>query len=632
VKFYYDLETNGLLRKQGLFIHCMSYAFDDQPVQRAVGLAAVKAVVDQLLPATMCIAHNEVGFDAPVLKRFGMDLKARGHILFDTKVVCSVVDPEYSGTHSLKDWGVRVNAPKDDYQERCEAAGIDPWAEYTEEMGTYCDQDVDTLRKIDRYLHHKYLSTHDWSTSLLLEHDIAAIMARQAYVGVRFDLDAANKLVQQLTDYIAERTTYCAGFIKPKCVQGEPVAKAFKKNGAPSAVAWKALGLEPGEKDANVLIDCGDWGMSHSVNGVTIGGEFDRVSFSEYDLDSRHQVIQLLMLHGWTPTEWTEKGNPKFTEDSITAQLGGIGKALAERFVAITRLGQVRGWLSKVREDGRIEARAFANATPTGRMRHSVVVNVPRPGTMWGKEMRALFCVPEGKVQVGCDAAGLELRMLAHYMGDEEYTRQILSGDIHWFNVQLMGLVPKGTKRIKEGPGHEQHDAFRNVAKTFIYALIYGAGDAKIGSVVAGLPGFSGTEADGALLRQRFFTGLPKYGKLMERIEQGIKKKWLMGLDGRKLYVRHNHAGLNTLMQSAGSILVKAATSYTHKKLRRLGIPFEQIIHMHDEAQFETTTEANAKIIGETFDEAMRWAEKRFKVRCPLAGDYKMGRNWMECH
>ncbi len=621
MRFYFDLETTGLLRQPDLRIHCMGWAVDDGPVTLTVGHDEVVAVLQGVLENrpdegnSYLIAHNLMGFDLPILKRFtGLDPKALGWMNHDTKVVGSLVDPEFSGTHSLADWGIRVKAPKDDYKERCIAKGIDPWAAYNEDMGLYCKQDVVTLRKIDLYQREKYLNDYDWTQSLALEHAIAGIMAEQEYTGVYFDRVAANSLEAQMIQKIADLTDTCTKLVKPKCVQGDEVKATFKKNGQPSAIAIKALGLDP-----------------ELSKGEMIAGPFSRVSFSEYDLDSRHQVIQLLQLHGWKPTEWTDKGNPKFTEDSITSQLGGVGKDLAERFVCITRLGALRNWMKAVRDDERISAKAFSQATPTGRMRHSVVVNVPRPGTAWGKEMRALFGAKPGMELTGCDAAGLELRMLAHYMGDPEYTRQILEGDIHWYNVQLMGLVPKGTARDKDGPQHVLHDLFRNVAKTFIYALIYGAGDGKIGTIVAGLPGWSGSEADGALLRGRFMKGLPKYEALMERIAKGSKKKWLLGIDGRKLYIRHEHAGLNLLMQSAGSILVKAATIYAREQIRKKKIPARQVLHMHDEAQYEHRVGVGP-LVAKAFDDGIRWAEKHFKIRCPLGSDSKTGQTWADTH
>lgn len=676
MKIYFDFETNGLLRRPDLKAHCMAYAIDDGDVTLCVGMDEIRAAVDswRVYKDATLVAHYGTGFDLPVLKRlFNLDWKRDGFKRHDTKVAGSLYDPEFSGTHSLADWGVRVRAPKDDFQDRRvaalralpENAGLSDdvlngmiWETYDDEMGVYCKQDVETLRAIDKYQVAKYANEHDWSVALEMEHLISEVMAKQEHTGVWFDVEAAKALEANMLAYIADRTARLVTIIKPRCIKGDEVANCFNKDGTPSANAMKAIG-----EDADAFkVAYAEYKKAHKVYlkkggdpvwppTSKVQGGFSRVSFTEYDLDSRPQVIQLLQLHGWKPTEYTEKGNPKFTEDSITSQLGGAGKDLAERFVAITRLGQLRGWMGKVRADGRISAKAQAQATPTARMRHSVVVNVPRPGTDWGVEMRGLFGADKRKNwwQAGADASGLELRMLAHYIGDPEFTKQVIEGDIHWFNAQLFGLVPMGTVMCTDEthPDYKVHKAIRNVEKTLVYALIYGAGDAKLGATLANLPGYAGVESEGALCRERFMRNLPKYGRLMERIEETLfevsirsgerhrgkrKRSWLLGMDGRRLYVRHDHAALNTLLQSAGSIVVKAATVYADAAIARRGIQARQVIHMHDEAQYEGKTEEAAKQAGLCFVEGIKWAAQKYNVRCPLDGEVKTGRNWAECH
>lgn len=626
---FLDFETNGLLRQPGLRAHCMAWAIDDGPVELAVGHEAIASVLAANTQVE-AVAHYGTGFDFPLAKMLFGWVPAK---VFDTKVAGSLFDPEFSGTHSLADWGVRVHAPKDDYAERCKAAGIDPWAEYSEDMGAYCKADVATLRSIYRYMEQKWMGDHDWSTALAMEHRISAIMAEQAHVGCWFDMDKALALRAAMQARIAELTEQCKSIIKPRCDAGTEVSRPFNKDGRLSAIAASALGIWSEEGRANT--------------SVQVGGAFSRVKFSEYDLDSRQQVVKLLQMHGWVPTEYTEKGAPRFTEASITASVGPIGKALSDRFITITRLGQLNGWIEKVREDGRIEARAQSNATPTGRMRHSVVVNVAKPGTAWGEEMRALFAVPEGKLMVGVDAAGLELRMLAHYMGDPEFTKQVVEGDVHWYIAQKIGLVPEGVARIKDKAhaDYDLHHRVRECEKRWIYATIYGAADTKLGQVLGefNLPGWHGTEAEGALTRQRAMTKLPKLGALMESIDATLwekpvgkgrrkrKREWLMGLDGRKLYVRHDHAALNLLLQSAGSIVVKAATVYAHAAMKAQRLGAKQVLHMHDEAAYEAQPEIGGRVSW-LFVQGLKWAEKRYKVRCRLDGSVNYGFNWKDVH
>ena len=123
--------------------------------------------------------------------------------------------------------------------------------------------------------------------------------------------------------------------------------------------------------------------------------------------------------------------------------------------------------------------------------------------------------------------------MLAHYMNDEEYTREVVDGDIHTKNQLAAGLDTRAK------------------AKTFIYAFLYGAGPKKIGSI---------TGTNGASIIKKFMKNVPALAELKEKITVNLKKKGtLPGLDGRRLFIRSEHAALNTLLQGAGAIVMKKA-------------------------------------------------------------------------
>jgi DNA polymerase I-like protein with 3'-5' exonuclease and polymerase domains len=226
--------------------------------------------------------------------------------------------------------------------------------------------------------------------------------------------------------------------------------------------------------------------------------------------------------------------------------------------------------------------------------------------------MRTLFCAPEGKKFVGYDASGLELRMLAHYMNDQEFTRQVLHGDIHSYNQRLAGLPT------------------RDAAKTFIYAFIYGAGDAKLGSIV------NGPASEGAKLRDRFLSALPKLGELIDKVKKASRRGYLLGLDGRKVYMRRDsrgdvmeHKALNTLLQSAGAIVMKKSLQLL--TVAANDIDYIKVIDMHDEGQCEVIPE-QAQLFGELAVQSIRDAGKHFNSNIPLDGEYKVGTNWAETH
>jgi DNA polymerase I-like protein with 3'-5' exonuclease and polymerase domains len=230
---------------------------------------------------------------------------------------------------------------------------------------------------------------------------------------------------------------------------------------------------------------------------------------------------------------------------------------------------------------------------------------VTASGKEYGSEMRALFTVPEDKVLVGADLSGLELRCLAHYMRDENYTQEILTGDIHTANQKSAGLDT------------------RDKAKTFIYAFLYGAGDKKIGSIAGG-----GIE-EGKVLKKNFLDNTPALKVLRERVGKASDKGYLKALDGRHVRVRSEHASLNFLLQSAGAIISKRAWVIFHSLA--LHLEYRQLGVIHDEIQLECSPE-DADEIGSLVVKAMEQTTDYYKLNCPITGEYKIGRSWNETH
>ena len=235
------------------------------------------------------------------------------------------------------------------------------------------------------------------------------------------------------------------------------------------------------------------------------------------------------------------------------------------------------------------------------------MAQIPSTNSPYGKECRECWTVDRGNKLVGIDASGLELRMLAHYMNDKEYTNEILNGDIHTTNQKLAGLES------------------RSQAKTFIYALLYGAGDAKLGSVA------KRNRAGGKELRRQFLNSLPSFKHLVQRVQRESKAGFVKGLDGRKLHIRSEHAALNTLLQGAGAIVMKEALVILDKILKRLSLDAKFVANVHDEWQIECKTE-DAEQVGKLGVTAIIEAGKKLNLTCPLDGDYSVGDGWHETH
>jgi DNA polymerase I-like protein with 3'-5' exonuclease and polymerase domains len=325
---------------------------------------------------------------------------------------------------------------------------------------------------------------------------------------------------------------------------------------------------------------------------------------------SRQQIAERLTEKGWKPNKFTEKGSVIVDETTLESLDFPEAKTLAEYMMLQKRIAQIDSWLEALGKDGRVHGRVITNGAVTGRMTHMKpnMAQVPNSGSPYGHECRDLWIVEKGYKLVGIDASGLELRMLAHYMNDNVYTHEVVSGDIHTANQTAAGLQT------------------RNQAKTFIYAFLYGAGSAKIGSIVGG------SAKEGQKLIDSFLRNTPKLKALREKVARIYAKEgWLPGLDGRKLLVRAEHSALNTLLQGAGAIVMKQAVVILHKKLRQSKIGFKIVANVHDEWQTEVE-ESRADEAGQLGKQAIKEAGIVLNMRCPLDGEYKVGNSWKETH
>jgi DNA polymerase-1 len=506
-----------------------------------------------LREATGVIGHNIIGFDAPVLENV-WGIHTPVHILIDTLVLSRLYNPSMEGGHSLDSWGKRFGDLKLDFSDY--NAGL------SDEMIDYCKQDVALTTKLYKHLTN-VLKQEDFADKCVdLEHQVAIIMAVQERNGFVLDVSGATSLYQKITHRMRTITADLQKVFPPIVEE-----------------RWS-------EKTGKQLKD----------------------KVTEFNVGSRKQIAERLTAVGVTFSQKTEKGSVIVNEKVLEGIDIPEAKVIYEYLMLQKRSAQIDSWLS-FEIDGRVHGRVITNGAVTGRMTHLSpnMAQVPSVSAPYGKECRSFWTVPHGHKLVGIDASGLELRMLAHYMRDENYTNEILSGDIHTANMKAAGLTD------------------RNQAKTFIYAFLYGAGPAKIGQIVGG-----GYE-EGQQLMKAFLRNTPALARLRERVAKFAESGTLPGLDGRRLRVRSAHAALNTLLQGAGAIVMKEALVILSNTLTARAIPFKLVANVHDEFQVETP-EHFAKAVGKLAVKAIREAGDSLSLRCPLDGEYNIGNNWAETH
>jgi DNA polymerase I-like protein with 3'-5' exonuclease and polymerase domains len=330
-----------------------------------------------------------------------------------------------------------------------------------------------------------------------------------------------------------------------------------------------------------------------------------------FNLGSRQQIGEYLKDFGWKPCKLTPTGQP-IVDEAVLSTVKDIPQAalIAEYLMLQKRVAQVQSWVDEANPDtDRVHGYVNTNGAVTGRMTHSKpnLAQVPASYSPYGKECRQCWIARDGYKLVGFDASGLELRMLAHYMDDKEYTNEVINGDIHTANQHLAGLES------------------RDQAKTFIYALLYGAGDEKLGSVA------SAGRAAGKTLRERFMSNLTAYADLKDRIVRESEQGTIEGLDGRLLHIRSAHSALNTLLQSAGAIVMKKAMCLLEEYATLWNLDYYFVGNIHDEVQAEVRAD-HADKYGRLAVSCLEAAGIELGLNCKLTGEYKVGSSWKETH
>jgi len=524
------------------------------------------------------IGHNILGYDIPVLERLlGIDFS--GIKLTDTLVLSRLSDPARQGGHSLGSWGERLGYPKGEYTD---------FSYYTNEMLDYCIQDTEVNLFTYRQL---MLEIDGFSQqSIDLEMDVHKIICQQTRSGWLLDEQKAFMLLAELKESMlnAEAKVHERFVPLPVWVEKNYPKNPIKKDGT----------------EAAIMVRHREQGFHYNSEGSY--GVFE---YPIFNLGSRQQIGRYLIHFGWTPTEFTETGLPKIDEKVLEGVDVPEAVMIKEFLLLQKRVGMVLSWIESVADDGRVHGYVNSIGAQTGRMSHSSpnVAQVPASYSPYGKECRECWIVPKGYKLVGCDASGLELRMLAHYLKDEDYTHQILDGDIHTYNMNMAGL------------------SNRDQAKTFIYGFLYGAGDAKIGDIVGG------TAKHGKKIKATFFKSIPKLEKLITQIKHASSRGYLKGLDGRKVKVKSEHSAPNYLLQSAGAIVMKKALVLLYASARKENLDFTFVGNIHDEYQTQVL-EKHSERFGVLAVEAIVNAGLALNMNCPLDGESKIGNNWYECH
>ena len=570
----FDIETDNLLLECTKFWVGYTYCMESKKYEKFLD---VNTLIDSLNTATTIVGHNIIGFDIPALNKLGTTKIREDIEVVDTLLLgrLAYYDKDISFGHSLDAYGERLGYAKGTHSD---------WSKYSEEMDVYCKRDVEVTVKVYQHLKRKT----PWlpKEALELEQNVQKIVTQQHINGWYFDLQKARELHLELVTELEEAIDALHNVFTPLFL---PKGKTrTPKN------------------------------PFRRLNVYTVG-ENQPIELTHFNPGSGNHIVWWVeKLYGKQQWLLTDKGKPR--TDSRTLKDMFRDKDWASPLLHYQEVKKLLGqlsegdnaWLKKVGKDNRIHGGANILGAVTGRFTHSSpnLAQVPSVRAYQGENARSLFTVPKGYRLVGCDASGLELRTLSHYLARYDggaYGKKLIEEDIHTANQQAAGLPT------------------RDNAKTFIYGFLYGAGDAKIGEIV------NGTASEGKRLKGQFLAKTNGLARLVEGVQTAAKRGYLRGVTGRRLFVRSPHAALNVLLQSAGAYIMKYYVVELDRRLKEENLDYKFVGNIHDEIQMEVR-ECDADFASRIAVECFSIVEEKILWRCKLEGEAKVGINWADTH
>ena len=583
-----DIETNGLKPDKIWCCVCKDVDTGDVTIFRDGDADKARKFFDG---CSKIIGHNFIGYDAIWLNKLwktGIKIDK----IVDTLVLSRLAYSLRSG-HSLREWGEHLGIYKDHHED---------WSQWSQEMEDYCVQDVEVTVAVYHQLR-KELKGID-RRAIELEHWSQAVLERQRLNGFKLDVELAMKTKAQIDAEYFDIIKQLQQLFPPrKVVVGEWVVKR-NKDGNINSVSKRII-------------------ESQLVEQIE-GDKYNRIEYKEFCIDSPKEIVASLEGY-WDPVIMTPAGQPKICEENLNTlrpdappelQLIKRCKVLKSRSTLI------QSYFDACEEDGRVHGQVVSIGAGTHRMAHRNpnTGNIPSKG-IYGEVCRQMFTVDKGRKLVGCDAANIQFRILAHYLNNEELIDQIVNKDMHYYFSQMYGLNPKDKEY---DPSDHDLVAGRKKGKTCTFAIIMGAGVGKIGQILGSAE--KGREAFDNLRKN-----IKGWNKFHKEIEYRAGVGYYIGLDGRKIPLKSAHFGMSSYLQAGEAVIMKRAMVESFKEIKQKGLDAFQVAVVHDEMQYDCAADC-AEEVGEILRRHIIEAGEYYKLRCPLDGEYVIGNNWLETH
>ena len=647
-----DIETNTLVGSDKLWL-CGGkdlktgevYKFEkchEDPVAKAAAIEWYKSL-------DYIVGHNFVQFDGPELNRLLGARVIDPKKIIDTLLVSRMIHysiPIPKGAqkpHSLQAWGIRLGVYKGDFHD---------FENFSDEMVEYWLGDLDTTEALHDHFS-KYIYDPDWRKSMRAEHDLQVELVRAKHYGFAFDSNKAAFLLERVKQDMKELEEQFQVDFPPKLTLVNIIKYRLKKDGEEMASVKNAR-----DKYALVEVDgedlmCYNWidfkpGSSKDrikalwdagwkpVDKTKTFQKFDRLSVGDWysktvtsmSQEFYNEKREHLEFYGW---EVSEDNLSTLPEDAPKG-----AKALAKWLTLDGRRSSLVEWLGQVGEDGRIHGNINNIGAWTGRCAHNAPNTANIPSAFHGEakteveevkkqydsHLRACWTTPSGSWLVGTDADGIQLRVLADYLwryfDADQYAQAIMQGkkedetDIHNVNKRALGL----------------NHATRDMAKTFIYAWLLGAGVAKTAQIL------KVNQRQASQARDNFVKSIDGLAQLKNKLIPAVGEQgYFTGYDGRKVIIPSEHKALAGILQSAESVLMKHTLLRWTSEARKQGINFKLVGFIHDEYQTEVIgTKEEAEALGKLQADCMLEVGQELGFKIPTPGSYDVGNNWLDTH
>ncbi len=276
-------------------------------------------------------------------------------------------------------------------------------------------------------------------------------------------------------------------------------------------------------------------------------------------------------------------------------------------------------------QTGRIHSTFHQTSTATGRLSSSDpnLQNIPTRTDIGGR-IRGAFIAPPGSVLIAADYSQIELRLLAHFSGDEALLRAFEQGDdLHRLTAShVFGL-----------PEDDVTDALRNAAKRINFGILYGISPFGLGREL-GIP-----QSEARSYIDRFFSAYPRARETLDQMVETAKVKGyaetllgrrrpLPNLTSRNVQQRNfdRRNAVNTPIQGSAADLIKLAMLRIDERIRNEHPTVKMTLQIHDELVFEVP-EADADAASEMIRIGM---EDAYELRVLLTTKITRGKTWEE--